>query len=141
MACPRRWLLASSTACSALVLAGCGGAGETTTTAARPAPLLPASIGADLARDAELVVERAQAGDDPGAKSAAEALQQAAEEAIASGRVPRALSSPLRAAVADLVASIQVPEPPQTTETTKEEPPKHDEKKQGGKKEGKKKHD
>ena len=78
MASPRRWLIASLTACS---LAGCG-----TTKHAAPAPRLPAPLAQRLAREADAVRTR----------RLALRLQRDVVAAINAGRVPAALQEELQ---------------------------------------------
>ncbi|MGI8606254.1 MAG: hypothetical protein ACR2L0_03750 [Gaiellaceae bacterium] len=114
-ACRRRWLLASSTACSVLALAACGGE-----TRSETEPTFPTGVGSSLAADADRVASRLEAGDAEGARSAALELDAAVEQAIAVGRVPSELRGPLREAVDAIVASVPTPAPAPTT--TAEEP-------------------
>jgi hypothetical protein len=105
----RRWQIVSSTACSALVLlpAACGGDGSE----GAAAPSLPRDVGTRLAEQAD-AVEQALAGDDLAqARAEADALVAAVEQAIASGRVPRALRDDIRAGARRLASLIPEPEP------------------------------
>ena len=77
MACPRRWLIVSLTACS---LAGCGQAKH-----AAPPPRLPAALAHRLAREADAAHTR----------RAALRLQRHVIAAINTGRVPAALQEEL----------------------------------------------
>ena len=124
-ACRRRWLLVSSTACSALALAACGGDGGSTAE-----PAFPAGVGSSLAAQADRVSSRLEAGDADGARRAAMGLDAAVERAIAAGRVPSALRQPLRESVDAILASVPAP-----TTTAEEEP--DDEGKSNGKGKGK----
>jgi hypothetical protein len=78
VACPRRWLIVSLTACS---LAGCGQAEH-----AAPAPHLPRALAQRLAREADAVHTR----------TAALRLQRQVIAAINAGRVPAALQEELQ---------------------------------------------
>lgn len=110
-ACRRRWLLVSSTACSALALAACGGESRSDTE-----PSFPAGVGTSLAAQADRVASRLEAGDADGARSAAARLDAAVEQAIAAGRVPSALRGPLREAVDAILASVPAPAPTTTAD-------------------------
>ncbi len=122
-ACRRRWLLVSSTACSALALAACGGESQ-----GKAEPTFSARVGSSLADEAERVASRLEAGDEDGARSATVKLDAAVERAITAGQVPSALREPLREAVDDILASVPAPTP---TTTAEEDP--GDEKKDKGK--------
>jgi hypothetical protein len=113
-ACRRRWLLVSSTACSALALAACGGKSR-----GEAEPSFSARVGSSLAAEAERIASRLEAGDEDGARSASAKLDAAVERAIAAGQVPSPLREPLREAVDALLASM--PEPAPTT-TAEEDP-------------------
>jgi hypothetical protein len=76
VACPRRWLIVSLTACS---LAGCGQAQHA------PPPRLPTALAHRLAREADAVHTR----------KAARRLQREVVAAINAGRVPAALQEDL----------------------------------------------
>ena len=78
MACPRRWLIVSLTACS---LAGCGHAKH-----AALSPGLPAPLAHRLAREADALHTR----------PAALRLQREVIAAINAGRVPAALQEELQ---------------------------------------------
>jgi hypothetical protein len=78
VACPRRWLIVSLTACS---LAGCGQAKH-----AAPPPHLPPALAQRLAREADTVHTR----------KAALRLQRAIIAAINAGRVPAGLQEELQ---------------------------------------------
>jgi hypothetical protein len=80
VACPRRWLIVSLTACS---LAGCG---EAKHVVAPPPPRLPAALAQRLAGDADAVHTR----------RAALRLQRHVIAAINTGRVPAALQEELQ---------------------------------------------
>jgi hypothetical protein len=127
-ACRRRWLLVSSTACSALVLAACGGESQD-----KAEPSFPAGVGSTLGAQADRVASRLEAGDADDARSAAVRLDASVDRAIAAGQVPPALRQALREAVDAILASIPAPEPPPTT-TAEEDP--DDKKKDDGKGKG-----
>jgi ribosomal protein L12E/L44/L45/RPP1/RPP2 len=101
---PRRWRLASCTACSALALlaAGCGGDEPS----AREQALLPEPLASDLARQADGVGREAASGDTAEARDRAEALRRDVVAAIHSGRIPDELADVLLASVDRLVALI-----------------------------------
>ena len=80
MACPRRWLLVSLTACSC-ALAGCGSAKRTP-----PTPRLPHALAQRLAQEADAVRTR----------TLALRLQRDVIAAINAGRVPAALQEELQ---------------------------------------------
>ena len=93
----------------AVALVGCGGSEVPPRD-----PKLPAELGAELAAQADAVAASIDAGDSCGARDQAVALQSDVAEAIASGRVPRALRRELQSAVAELVAGIEcVPPDPE----------------------------
>jgi hypothetical protein len=123
-ACRRRWLLVSSTACSGLALAACGGDSR-----GKAEPSFSARVGSSLAAEANRVASRLEAGNADGARSAAVTLDAAVERAIAAGQVPSAFREPLREAVDDLLASMPAP-----TTTAGEDP--GDEKKDNDKGKG-----
>jgi hypothetical protein len=79
VACPRRWLIVSLTACSC-ALAGCG------ETKHAPPPHLPPALAQRLAREADAVHTR----------EAASRLQRRVIAAINAGRVPAALQEELQ---------------------------------------------
>ena len=126
---PRRWRLASSTACSALALASCGGAGETTTRAEQP--VLPASLAAELAAQADEVAILLENGDPAGAEAAALELDAAVENARAEGRLPRPLAQRLEDAIDRLLAAIPAAEGPVDEEPPPDEENKDEEKDEG----------
>jgi hypothetical protein len=128
-ACLRRWLLASSTACSALALAACGGESQ-----GKAEPSFPAGVGNALAAQADRVASRLEANDADGARSAAARLDASVDRAIAAGQVPAALRQPLRGAVDAILASIPAPAPP-STPIAEEDP--EEENKDNGKGKGK----
>lgn len=98
------WLAA--VACT-LALVGCGGGEE-----AAPPPALPSALAVDLAAASEAVAERLEAGDVCGAARQADALKNAAGEAIAAGEVPAALRAPLRKTTIELQNEVNCPPPP-----------------------------
>ena len=102
--CPSRWLLASSTALSAALLAGCGGGAKP---AAAPAPRLPHAVGQQLAARADAVAQELGSGDTCRAAAEARTLQQQTIAAINAGRVPARLQEPLQSGVNQLVARIR----------------------------------
>ena len=107
----RRWLLVSSTACSALALAACGGESR-----GEAEPSFTAGVGNSLAAQAGRVASRLEAEDADGARSAAARLDAAVERAIAAGQVPPALRQPLREAVHAILVSVPAPAPTTTAE-------------------------
>jgi hypothetical protein len=111
VACRKRWLLVSSTACSVLALAACGGESRSETE-----PSFPAGVGSSLAAEADRVATSLEAGDANGARGAAVRLDAAVERAIAAGRVPSALRRQLREAVDALLASLPAPTPAPTAD-------------------------
>jgi hypothetical protein len=115
-ACRRRWLLVSSTACSALALAACGGESRGQAEAS-----FSARVGSALAAQANRVASRLEAGDADGARSAGAKLDLTVARAIAAGQVPSALRQPLQEAVDEILASIPAP-PPAPTTTAEEDP-------------------
>jgi len=123
MRCRSASLAASS---CALLLAGCGGAGERAAPGPRPSRI-PADLAQRLAAEANRV-----AAAEPGsctARAAAARLQDEAIQAIRSGRVPVRYQEPLMSAANGLAARLA-----SCTEPTR--PDGH-----RGKKRGKKKHE
>ena len=119
----RRWLLVSSTACSALAVAACGGESR-----GDAQPSFSARVGSLLAAEADRVASRLEAGDKDGARSAAVKLDAAFERAIAAGQVPSALREPLREAVDNVLASVPAPTPTTTAEEDPGDEKKDDDK-------------
>jgi hypothetical protein len=95
MRSPVAWLSACS---CALALAGCGGEERRT----EPSPTLPAALAERLARDADIVAVRLEAGDPCGAASAAERLRRQAIAAVNGPAVPSALEEELLSNVQSL---------------------------------------
>jgi hypothetical protein len=110
----RRWRSASSTVCSAavLALAACGGGSDD---AGGPAPALPAGLGNELAAETADVEQALAAGDPVAAREEAVELVELVDAAIARGDVPAALRGELRAGAERLLALVPpppAPEPP-----------------------------
>lgn len=122
---PSHWLFVSSTACSVLALAACGGSEEQPEPSARPA--LAAEVSEFLVTETEEVTEALEAGDLQVARDEALELRQLVEERIAAGKVPRLLQQPLRDAANRLVESIEVPAAPPPPPPPPEEEPAEEE--------------
>jgi hypothetical protein len=108
----------------ALVLAGCGGGAEGP---APPAAAIDRAAAEELARRADEIADAYTGGDVCGAAQLADELKAEAEQAVASGAVPRARQAELEAVVDDLVNRINCPPP------TEEEDEEDEEKKGKGK--------
>ena len=104
-----RWRLASSTACSALVvaLAGCGGGDDPATR-----PVLSPEVGGELAAHTTDVEEALAAGDSARARVEADELLAAVRDAIDRGDVPAPLRDELLNAAERLASLVPEPEPP-----------------------------
>jgi hypothetical protein len=115
-----RWQSASVAACSALVVAGCGGSSAHHAKQPSP-PKIPADVAQQLAGDADAVAAT------PGcvARDAALKLQTDVIDAIQGGRIPQRYSEQLLSAANQVV--VRIPECL---------PPRHD----NGKHKGQKKH-
>jgi hypothetical protein len=94
---------------AALCLAGCGGSAERR---AVPQPKLPRPVAVALAQSSDAVADALEAGDDCGALTFAQALQQQTIAEINAGRVPGPLQEPLQTTVNDLAGRIHCVEPP-----------------------------
>jgi hypothetical protein len=107
----RRWRSASSTVCSAavLALAACGGGSDD---AGGPAPALPAGLGNELAAETADVEQALAAGDPVAAREEAVELVELVDAAIARGDVPDALRGELRAGAERLLALVPPPPAP-----------------------------
>jgi hypothetical protein len=112
----------------ALALAGCGGGAEEP---APPAAAIDRAAADDLALRADEIADAYAGGDVCGAAQLADELKAEAEQAVASGAVPRARQAELEAVVNDLVNRINCPPP------TEEEDEGDEEKKGKGKGKGK----
>ena len=93
----------------AAVLAGCGAHSHR---AAPPQPKLPRALAQQLASRSDDIARKLDAGDDCGALTSAQQLQQETVAAINEHRVPPAFQEPLSGAANDLVRRIQCTAPP-----------------------------
>ena len=89
---------------AAFCLAGCG-SGSDNRVASQPK--LPAAVASALASRSDEVARALASGDDCGALSLAQQLQQETITAINAGHVPRAFQEQLGSSVGDLVSRIQ----------------------------------
>jgi hypothetical protein len=147
MGCRRRsrsaWPWAPSLAV-VLAAAGCGGGKPAATTAAAPAPRIPAAVASDLRRQAESVADSLDAGDGCAAQTQARQLVAAVTAAVNRRQIPHALLEPLTSSANDLAARITCtppvearpqPEPkPKPEHGPKPKPPKHEHRHHGKKK-------
>src|SRR5437867_10781882 len=93
---------------TAAVLAGCGGHSQRP---AAPPPKLPRALAQQLEARSDDVARKLDAGDDCGALTSAQQLQQETVAAINARRVPPALQEPLSGAANELVLRIQCTAP------------------------------
>jgi hypothetical protein len=115
---PRALRLASSTACSALLLATAGcGSGESRT------PELPQEAGTALASATSDVTAALEAGDPVLAQAEVEELLAAVEAALAGGDVPRPLAAEVRRGAERLAALVDAAQPPPPAPPAPEPPP------------------
>jgi hypothetical protein len=98
------WLAAA--ACAAF-LAGCGGGADVPPDQAA----IPAGVAEDLARQADAVAERFEAGATCEAAQLADELQSAAIKAVNAGDIPAEFQEDLQATANELVNEINCPDP------------------------------
>ena len=98
------WLAAAG---CALTLAGCGGGSEQTSSE----PVIPAPVADDLASQSEEIAASLEGGDVCGAAQQADVLNDAVNQAVANGRIPRALQEELQNVVSELVDTVNCPQP------------------------------
>jgi hypothetical protein len=91
----------------ALTLAGCGGGSEATPSE----PAIPAPIAEDLAARSDEIAATLDGGDVCGAAEQADELNDAVNDAVAKGQIPRALQGELQNVVAELVNEVNCPSP------------------------------
>ena len=93
------------TACSALVLAGCGSGSPA-------AAKIDPATAAQLADESDAIADRVDAHDVCGAAHRADELRARVDAAIAAGSVPRSLAPELRSNVRALVDQLNCPPQP-----------------------------
>jgi hypothetical protein len=98
------WLAAAG---CALSLAGCGGGSE----AAPSEPAIPAPIAEDLAARSEEIAATLDGGDVCGAAQQADELNNAVNDAVAKGQIPKALQGELQTVVTELVNLVNCEQP------------------------------
>ena len=103
------WLAAAG---CALTLAGCGGGSEQTSSE----PVIPAPVADDLASQSEEIAASLEGGDVCGAAQQADVLNDAVNQAVANGRIPRALQSELQSVVSELVDTVNCQQPEEEDE-------------------------
>lgn len=103
----RRCELCAAVLAAASLLAGCGGSDPS----AAP-PMLPRSLGLELARTSQAVAASLAVGNRCRALTLARSLRQRTLAAVDTGRVPVALQRPLRTAVNGLATRIHCSPPP-----------------------------
>lgn len=103
------WLAAAG---CALTLAGCGGGSEQTSSE----PVIPAPVADDLASQSEEIAASLEGGDVCGAAQQADVLNDAVNQAVANGRIPRALQEELQNVVSELVDTVNCPQPEEEEE-------------------------
>ena len=141
MGCRRRspsaWPWAPSLA-ALLAAAGCGGGKPAATTAAAPAPRIPATVAGDLRQRAASIAGALDAGNGCAAQTQAQQLVAAVSTAVKRRQIPHALLVPLTASANDLAARITcLPPQPQPQTHPKHGPkPKHEHKPHERKKKG-----
>jgi hypothetical protein len=94
---------------AALILAGSGCGSDASRDESQ---VLPPELGADLARQSDLVLSTLEDGDGCTARNQARRLRAEVEEAIGKGRVPPELEDELRQRSNRLVDSIECVQPP-----------------------------
>jgi hypothetical protein len=107
-----RWRNAWLTACSVLVLAGCGGGSDNTftTTQQRTTPTGPpieSTVARELAGRSDAIAAKLDSGDQCGAAQEAAQLRTDLTSAINAGAVPGLYQEDLSASVNELQAQIQ----------------------------------
>jgi hypothetical protein len=106
------WRSVWLTACSAALLAGCGGGGESTENAA-PGPRIERATAEQLAELSDEVARLLETGDSCGASQSAARLRDGVTEAINAGKVPEVYLEDLSGLANELEAQIPAcPEPP-----------------------------
>jgi cell pole-organizing protein PopZ len=101
------WLAAAG---CALALAGCGGGSEQTSSE----PVIPARVADDLASQSEELADLLAEVRTCDAAHAADALSDSVERAA--GQIPNSLETELRAVVAELVDTVNCPQPEEEEE-------------------------
>jgi hypothetical protein len=146
--CPIRWRSVSLTACSALVLAGCGGGSASVDDQTDASPRIERDVATRLAARSDEVARLLQSRDDCGAMTEAERLRDELTQAISRGVIPEVYLEDLSGAVNEIQARIppcQVldTQPPanQDDDEGKQDENHKDKDKGKGKAKGKKKHD
>jgi hypothetical protein len=132
-----RSLHAAGALASLVLLAGCGGSPRER--AATASPRLPRALAGELARSSDAVAAALDSGDACSALTAARALQQQTDTAIAGHQVSARLRQPLKAAVDDLAGRIQCVPPVETN--TQPQAGDQGQGKDRGKHKGKKNHE
>ena len=106
------WLAAAG---CALTLAGCGGGTEATPSEST----IPAPIAEDLATRSEEIAATLEGGDVCGAAKQADELNDAVNDAMAEGQIPKALQEELQNVVAELVNGVNCEQPEEEEENGK----------------------
>ncbi|HEX5469574.1 MAG TPA: hypothetical protein VFW80_11070 [Gaiellaceae bacterium] len=94
---------------SGALLAGCGG--STSDVRQQSLPGIPPSVAQPLAAASDSIADRLDAGDECGAAKQADALKEAADEAISSGRIPAAYQDEVERAVTALQENVNCESP------------------------------
>jgi hypothetical protein len=107
----------------ALVVAGCGGGGDTAATT--PAPKLPRSLAQAWAQQADQISAALAAGDGCTAQTQAAALRTQVTEAVSERKVARRFVEPLVGAVSNLPDRIACTPPAPPPDTKHDRPHGH----------------
>jgi hypothetical protein len=128
--CPIRWRSVSLTACSVLVLAGCGGGSASVDQQNDASPRIEKGVATELAARSDEVARLLASGDDCGATAESGRLRDELTRAINRGVIPEVYLEDLSGAVNEIQARI----PPCGAPTTQPPPPPANEDNDQGKK-------
>ena len=125
--CPIRWRSVSLTACSALVLAGCGGGSASVDEQKDASPRIEKGVATELAARSDEVARLLASGDDCGAMAESGRLRDELTRAINRGVIPEVYLEDLSGAVNEIQARIPPCQMPTPQPTTQPPPPPADE--------------